>query len=76
MTTSDWRKMFTQLNTKPIKKAKYIKHNRPKKRSCGKALVKCKVTGRNRGVIRKYGLDICRQSFREMATSLGFKKYN
>ncbi len=76
MTTSDWRKMFTQLNAKPIKKAKYIKHNAPKKRSCGKAKIKCRVTGRNGGVIRKYGLYVCRQSFREIATELGFKKYS
>lgn len=76
MTSSNWKKMFTQLNAKPVKKAKYIKHNAPKKRSCGRNNVICKVTGRRRGIIRKYGLNICRQSFREMAKDLGFKKYN
>lgn len=76
MTTSDFRKAFTQLKAKPVKKAKYTKHNAPKERSCGKALRKCQVTGRTHAVIRKYGINLCRQSFRELAPKLGFKKYN
>jgi small subunit ribosomal protein S14 len=76
MTTSDHRKVFKQLNAKPIKKAKFIKHNRPKKRSCGIALRKCKNCGRNRGQVRKYDLNMCRQCFRDLAVSLGFKKYS
>ena len=76
MTAGDWRKAFKQLNAKPAKKAKYIKHNRPAKRSCGVALRKCRNCGRVRGHIRKYGLNLCRQCFREMAPSLGFKKFS
>ncbi len=76
MTSSNWNKVFTQLNNKPVKKQKYIKHNSPKERSCGRNNVRCKITGRRRGVIRKYGLYICRQSFRELAGELGFKKYS
>jgi small subunit ribosomal protein S14 len=76
MTTSNHVKVFKQLNAKPIKKAKFIKHNQPNERSCGIALRKCKNCGRNRGHINKYGLHICRQCFREMALSLGFKKYS
>ena len=76
MTSSDWKKAFKQLDNKPVKKAKYIKFNSPKKRSCGRNNIRCRVTGRRRGVIRKYGLNICRQSFRELATKLGFKKYS
>jgi len=76
MTTSNWKKMFTQLDQKPVKKEKYIKFNAPKDRSCGIALRKCKNCGRNRGHINKYGLNLCRQCFREMATDLGFKKYS
>ena len=78
MTTSDYRKAFTQLKAKPTKKAKYIKHNAPKERSCGQGQLsrKCQVTGRTHAVIRKYGLLLCRQSFRELAPKLGFKKYN
>jgi len=76
MTTSDYKKVFKQLKAKPVKKAKFIKHNKPKKRSCGIALRKCKQCGRMRGHIKKYGLHLCRQCFREMATELGFKKYS
>ena len=75
MTTSDFRKAFTQLNAKPAKKKKYIKHNAPKKRSCGKALLKCRLCGRNGAHIGKYGLDVCRQCFREVGPKIGFKKY-
>ncbi|MFH1406202.1 MAG: 30S ribosomal protein S14 [Nanoarchaeota archaeon] len=76
MTTSDHKKMFTQLDKKPIKKAKFIKFNQPKERSCGIALRKCKNCGRMRGHINKYSLHLCRQCFREMAPEIGFKKYN
>ncbi len=76
MTASDWKKMFTQLDFKPIKRAKYIKFNSPRARSCGRALRKCKNCGRVGAHINKYGLHICRQCFREMAVGLGFKKYS
>lgn len=76
MTASDWRKVFKQLNAKPVKKAKVIKFNQPRKRSCGRSLRKCKNCGRVRGHINKYNLHLCRQCFREMATSLGFKKFS
>ncbi|MBS3169100.1 30S ribosomal protein S14 [Candidatus Woesearchaeota archaeon] len=68
--------MFTQLNAKPVKKAKYTKHNQPRSRSCGVTLRKCKNCGRDGGHINKYGLHLCRQCFREMALNLGFKKYS
>ncbi len=76
MTTSDHKKMFTQLDQKPVKKAKFIKFNQPKERSCGVALRKCKNCGRMKGHINKYGLHLCRQCFREMAPELGFKKFS
>ena len=76
MTSSSWEKMFTQLNAKPVKKQKYIKHNQPKKRSCGRTRFKCRITGNNKGLIRKYGLNICMHSFREVAQELGFKKFS
>ena len=75
MTTSDHKKVFKQLNQKPVKKAKYIKFNSKTDRSCGISLRKCRQCGRTRAHIRKYGLNLCRQCFREMAPSLGFKKY-
>ncbi len=35
---------------------------------------KCERCGDKTGVIRKYGLNLCRQCFREKARELGFKK--
>ena len=37
--------------------------------------VGCARCGRKRGIVRKYGLHLCRQCFREIAPELGFKKY-
>jgi len=76
MTTSDHRKAFKQLKAKPAKLMKFIKHNKPKKRSCGIALRKCRECGRNGAHVQKYGLNLCRQCFREIAKKLGFKKYS
>ncbi|MBT3416464.1 30S ribosomal protein S14 [Candidatus Woesearchaeota archaeon] len=76
MTAADYKKAYVQLKAKPVKLAKFIKHNKPKDRSCGIALKKCKMCGRNGGHIQKYGLSLCRQCFRETAKKLGFKKYN
>lgn len=76
MSYSDHQKVFKQLNVKPVKKAKFIKFNQPKERSCGLSLRKCKNCGRIRGHINKYSLHLCRQCFREMALGLGFKKYS
>ncbi|MBD3310615.1 30S ribosomal protein S14 [Candidatus Woesearchaeota archaeon] len=75
MSYSNYEKVFKQLKAKPAKLNKYIKHNKPKERKCGIALRRCQRCGRIRGHIRKYGLDLCRQCFREIATELGFKKY-
>ncbi len=75
MTTSDFRKVFTQLNAKPAKLKKYIKHNKPHERSCGLALWRCKQCNRAGAHIKKYGLRLCRTCFRDSATDLGFKKY-
>lgn len=35
----------------------------------------CRFCGNVRGLIRKYGLYVCRKCFRERAEDLGFKKY-
>ena len=34
-----------------------------------------RVCNNRRGIIRKYGLDICRRCFREYANDIGFVKY-
>ena len=77
MTTSDYRKVLKQIKGKPGKMAKFQKYNTPKERSCSVLKKKCRITGRvGRGVIRKYGINVCRQSFREVAHKIGFKKYS
>ncbi|MAE42846.1 30S ribosomal protein S14 [Candidatus Woesearchaeota archaeon] len=76
MTYSNYVKEFKQLKSKPEKLKKYIKHNAPKKRSCGISLKRCNRCGRIRGHISKYGLHLCRQCFRKNAINLGFKKYS
>jgi small subunit ribosomal protein S14 len=76
MTASNYKKVFKQLKAKPIKLKKFVKHNSPKERTCGRNLKLCSRCGRRRGHISKYGLDLCRQCFREIATKIGFKKYS
>ena len=76
MTYSNYNKALNQLNAKPVKLKKFLKHNVPKKRSCGLSLKRCERCGRIRGHISSYGLNLCRQCFREIAVDLGFKKYN
>lgn len=76
MTASSYKKEFKQLKARPAKLKKYIKHNSPKLRTCGKNLFVCCRCGRRGGHISKYGLDLCRQCFREIATEIGFKKYS
>ena len=75
MTQSTHTKVLKQIGKKPGKHAKWKKHNVPKERTTGKKAKKCLVTGATRGVIHKYGLRICRRTFRESALELGFKKY-
>lgn len=36
----------------------------------------CRDTGREQGLIGKYDIWLCRQSFREMARDIGFRKYD
>lgn len=76
MTTSSHTKVFKQLKAKPPKLKKFFKHNAPKERSCGKRLKKCRRCGRNGAHINKYGLNLCRQCFREIAKKIGFKQYS
>ncbi|MBD3361942.1 30S ribosomal protein S14 [Candidatus Woesearchaeota archaeon] len=53
-----------------------MKHNAPKKRTCGRTTKRCESCGRFDGMISKYGLGLCRICFREMAPKIGFKKYS
>jgi small subunit ribosomal protein S29e len=43
-------------------------------RSYGKGARGCRVCTHKAGLIRKYGLNICRQCFREKSTDIGFIK--
>ncbi|MBN2422505.1 30S ribosomal protein S14 [Candidatus Woesearchaeota archaeon] len=78
MTTSHYDKVLTQIKSKTAKLKRFKKYNAPKERSCGRTNHKCKRCGRTGigGNIKKYGLNICRCCFREIATKLGFKKYS
>ena len=76
MTASDWKKQFKQLDAKPVIKEKFLKHNKPKDRKIGIAAKKCERCGRFGAHIKSYGLNLCRQCFREIAVEIGFKKYS
>ncbi|KAI7541104.1 hypothetical protein KC331_g8776 [Hortaea werneckii] len=48
-------------------------YSRP--RTYGKGSRNCRVCTHKAGLIRKYGLNICRQCFREKSTDIGFAKH-
>ena len=76
MTASDWKKLLKQLKNKPAIMQKFIKHNKPKDRKFGIAVKKCERCGRFGAHISSYGLNMCRQCFRDIAVEIGFKKYS
>ncbi|KAI9777833.1 MAG: 40S ribosomal protein S29 [Geoglossum umbratile] len=49
-------------------------YSRP--RTYGKGSRQCRVCTHKAGLIRKYGLNICRQCFREKSADIGFVKGN
>ncbi|KAL0478079.1 ribosomal protein S29 [Acrasis kona] len=51
-----------------------IWHSHPKNNSRGAR--ECRICANGHGLIRKYGLYICRQCFRENAKEVGFQKVN
>ena len=69
-----YERVKKQIMGKPLKLARFIKFNKPKKRKFGKINHKCRKCRRTGGIIRKYGLLYCRQCFREEAKKLGFEK--
>jgi small subunit ribosomal protein S14 len=76
MTVSDWQKMLKQLEAKPAIKKKFLKYCKPKDRKTGVSSKKCERCGRFGAHIKSYGLNLCRQCFREIAVEIGFKKYS
>lgn len=70
-----YEKVLEQIKHKKGKRQKFEKHNAPKERDYGKAKKECRRCGRKgRGVISQYGLNYCRQCFREIAEELGFEQ--
>ena len=76
MTASNWNKIKNQIGRKPAKLAKFIKHNKPKDRKYGVTTKKCSRCGRFGAHISSFGLNLCRQCFRDIAVQIGFKKYS
>ena len=75
MTAKDYSKAKRQVGHIPAKWNKVVKHNKPKvKGGYGRGANRCRFTNTTRGVVRKYGLNICRRTFRLNAQKLGFKK--
>ncbi len=76
MTVSSYKKMLKQLEGKPDIKKRYLKNNKPKDRAFGKGIKQCENCWSTRGHISKYGINLCRQCFRQFAERIGFKKYS
>ncbi len=68
--------MLKQLRNKPVVMNKYLKHCKPHERKFGIAAKKCENCGRFGARVGQYGINLCRQCFREMAEDLGFNKYS
>ncbi|MFA6023206.1 MAG: 30S ribosomal protein S14 [Candidatus Pacearchaeota archaeon] len=64
------------MKSKPAVAQKFLKHNKPKARKIGVAVQKCERCGRYGAHVGQYGLNFCRQCFREIAEEIGFKKYS
>lgn len=76
MPQSDWKKLYKQLKNKPAVAKKFMKHNKPKDRKFGTATKRCERCGRIGAFLGQYGINLCRQCFREIAEEIGFKKYS
>ena len=76
MGASDHKKLLKQLRSKPAIMQKFLKHNKPKERKFGISVRKCERCGRFGAHISSYGLNLCRQCFRDIAEEIGFKKYS
>ncbi len=76
MTYSNPKKVLVQIGHKQAKLKKWEKYNKPRDRKQGEVTKRCRRCGRTGSHISKYGMHLCRQCFREVATKIGFKKYN
>lgn len=48
----------------------------PKPHKYGRGVQVCRRCGSRDAVIQAYGIYLCRQCFREVAATMGFKKYS
>ena len=72
------RRWCASARFEPPRAAVIFATRRPHMRSspCARlSPVRSRVCNNRRGIIRKYGLDICRRCFREYASDIGFMKY-
>ncbi|KAJ3480158.1 hypothetical protein NLI96_g8545 [Meripilus lineatus] len=74
--SNDEPKPVSQVNTSkslnPTMTHDAIWFSRPRK--YGKGSRQCRLCAHQAGLIRKYGLDLCRQCFREKSVAIGFTK--
>jgi small subunit ribosomal protein S14 len=75
MTVKSYKKILKQIEHKKAKAKRFLKFCKPKERKFGRGARRCRRCGRFGAHIRKYGLNLCRQCFREVARELGFRKY-
>ncbi len=75
LTIKSYTKLLKQIKDKPAKRKKFIKHSKPKERNHGIGKRRCRRCGKFGAHIRRYGLHLCRQCFRDLASEFGFKKY-
>ena len=65
------------FNVNPPSKTAYRKRSQKlskKRRKYGSEVTRCAHCGTHRALMRKFGLDICRRSFRELYAQMGFQK--
>ncbi|MBS3062091.1 MAG: 30S ribosomal protein S14 [Candidatus Diapherotrites archaeon] len=55
---------------------KVDRHNQKKVRSPKLKEFHCRICGGGRGMIRKYGINLCRRCFKDYAEKLGFRKFD
>lgn len=56
--------------------AKRVDEAKMKKHAKKRALLVCRNCNNNKGLIRKYGLLLCRRCFKEFALKIGFTKFD
>jgi ribosomal protein S14 len=50
--------------------------NEKKEGKFRKSRIYCRICRNNKGMIHRYGINLCRRCFKDMAEKIGFKKYS